>query len=79
MQLLIGCLNSSSNRISEIDPTVSNPGERNSAFFCIFFLNLTWKVIAPPALTFFYALDYVFFIGYWKALSTNDWLSIKPE
>ena len=40
MQLLIGCLNSSSNRISEIDPTVSASADTDSAFFLIFFLNL---------------------------------------
>ena len=52
MQLLIGCLNSSSNRISEIDPTVSAPGEQNSAFFCIFFLNLESN--CAPALKIFF-------------------------
>ena len=51
MQLLIDCLNYPSNRIAEIDPTVSIPAELILRFFDFFFFEPEpghWEGIAPP-------------------------------
>ena len=78
MKLLIDWLNSSSNRITVIDPTVLNPDDTNFAFFWIFFWDLESNCASGAKKTcgLFWAKRILIVFDWFNfATTTFDWMS----